>query len=75
MKRVVEGWNRFVDLTVVPSVLPAVENGVVPDALIRAGIRSMLRDMLAGFKARGAEGRVRTSAHKLELSAGYGRAG
>lgn len=37
MKRVVEGWNRFVDLTVVPSLLPAVEKGVVPDAVIRAG--------------------------------------
>lgn len=75
MKRVVEGWNRFVDLTVVPAVLPAVEKGVVPEALIRAGIRSMLRDLLADFKARGAEGRVRASAHKLDLSAGYGRAG
>lgn len=59
MKRIVEGWNRFVDLTVVPSVLPAVEKGVVPDAVIRAGIRSMLRDLIAEFDARGAEGRVR----------------
>lgn len=42
MKRVVEGWNRFVDLTVVPSVLPAVEKGLVPDSLIRAGASDMV---------------------------------
>lgn len=59
MKRVAEGWHRFVDLTVVPAVLPAVEKGLVPEALIRAGIRSMLRDLIAEFDARGAEGRVR----------------
>ncbi|GAB5035543.1 cyclopropane-fatty-acyl-phospholipid synthase [Nannochloropsis oceanica] len=55
-QRVVDAFNRFVDQKVVPRVQPIVEKDMMPDHLIRLGIRSMLRDMLAEFSSRGLEG-------------------
>ena len=59
-QRVVGAFNRFVDQKVVPQVQPIVSKNVVPDRLIRMGIRAMLRDLLASFDARGVEGTMAT---------------